>query len=92
MGNLPTADGTSATVQPGSILAVSPQGTLLAEIVDPKFINGPWGMAIREGRGTDRDARNGNDVKIFVSNVLNGTITRFDVQTGPQNKIAWVSA
>jgi hypothetical protein len=70
VGNLPTADGTSATVQPGSLLVIDRNGKLLGSLTDPNLVSGPWGMAIHdEGAGA----------QIFFSNVLNGTVTRLDV-------------
>ena len=69
VGNLPTKDGTSATVQPGSLLILNSSGQLRGVFADPTVINGPWGMAMRD---------QGNLVQIFVSNVLSGTIVRLD--------------
>ncbi|HLM98081.1 MAG TPA: hypothetical protein VK335_02295 [Bryobacteraceae bacterium] len=70
VGNMPTADGTSATVQPGSILVLDRNGELDGTLTDPTLINGPWGMAIHE---------EGNQAQMFVSNVLSGTVVRFDL-------------
>jgi hypothetical protein len=70
VGNLPTADGTSATVQAGSLLVIDRKGRLLGAVANNAILNGPWGMAIHElGNGT---------AQLFVSNVLAGTITRFN--------------
>lgn len=69
VGNLPTTDGTPATVQPGSLMVLDRSGNLLGQIVDSTVVDGPWGMAIH-----DSD----DSAQIFVSNVLNGTVTRFD--------------
>jgi len=71
VGSLPTADGTSATVQSGSLLFIDPRGRLLGSISNPGLVNGPWGLAIHDfGGGT---------AQIFVSNVLSGTVVRFEV-------------
>ena len=67
VGNLRTFDGTSATAQPSALQIISPSGTLLSVIADPAIINGPWGLAVSEHE---------HHVDVFVSNVLNGTITR----------------
>ena len=67
VGNLPTSDGTSATVQPGSLLMIDRKGNLIATLANPTLINGPWGMAIQDF---------GSSAIVFVSNVLNGTVTR----------------
>jgi len=70
VGNLPTVDGTPATVQAGSLLVIDRKGNLLGNLTDPNLIDGPWGMAIFDQGGV---------AKICISNVLNGTITRLDV-------------
>ncbi|MGD0959457.1 MAG: hypothetical protein ABSB19_06595 [Methylomonas sp.] len=71
VGSLPTADGTAATVQAGKLLVIDANGNLLSTISNPALVNGPWGMAIRE-------YDNHNHAQIFVSNVLSGTVVRFD--------------
>jgi hypothetical protein len=73
-GNLPTLDGTSATVQPGSLQILDGNGKLVGQVVNNSLINGPWGMAIMD---------TGTGAHVFVSNVLNGTITRLDVTFPP---------
>lgn len=70
VGNMPTSDGTSATVQPGSILIVDRNGNQDGVLTDAKLINGPWGMAIHD---------EGETAQMFVSNVLAGTVVRFDL-------------
>jgi len=71
VGSLPTTDGTSATVQPGSLLFIDPRGNLLGAISQQPWINGPWGMAINDFGG--------GAAQIFLSNVLSGQIVRLDV-------------
>ena len=66
VGNLKTADGTSNTATAGGLQIISPSGMLL-NVITNTAIDGPWGMAINE---RDRSA------DVFISNVLNGTITR----------------
>jgi len=68
-GSLPTFDGTPATVSPGSLLVLDGDGNLIGQYAST-YIDGPWGMAIDDL---------GNVAHMFVSNVLNGTITRLDV-------------
>jgi hypothetical protein len=70
VGNLPTMDGTSATIKPTSLLVLDRKGRLLANLTDKNLIAGPWGMTILD-RGTF--------VQVFFSNVLNGTVTRLDL-------------
>lgn len=71
VGSLPTADGTSNTIQPGSLLFIDPRGNLLGALNGTAYVNGPWGMAIHDFGG--------GAAQIFVSNVLTGDIMRFDV-------------
>lgn len=79
IGNLPTADGTSATVQPGSLSVLDRFGDFLGNIGNvPSTVDGPWSMAVDDlgtnGTGT---------AHVFVSNVLNGVISRFDLSYTP---------
>src|SRR5208337_1804052 len=74
VGNTPrtTVNGT-ATVAPGSLLILDRFGkvveTLLAS--DPaNQLDGPWGLTI---------VNQGSTSHVFVSNVLNGTVTRLDM-------------
>lgn len=71
VGSVPTKDGTSATVQPGSLLVINRSGSQIAEWTPAMAkINGPWDLTIFD---------EGNHAKVFVSNVLDGTVTRLDV-------------
>jgi len=71
VGNLPTSDGMCATAQKGSILVLDKSGNSLSPITDPVLVNGPWdSTALDTGEGF---------VKLFVSNVLSGTVARFDL-------------
>jgi hypothetical protein len=70
VGSVPTTDGSSATVQQGSLLVLNHNGQLIANLKNPKLLDGPWGMAVND---------QGNHAQIFISNVLNGTITRLNV-------------
>jgi hypothetical protein len=66
VGNAPTADGTSATAGPGSLLVINNQGKLIQTFTNAA-IQGPWDMALFDG----------GDVAIaFVSNALTGTVIR----------------
>jgi hypothetical protein len=74
IGNLPTADGTSATVQPGRLAVLDRNGNFLGTIGTLPVVNGPWGMAVSDtGNGVYGTAH------VFVSNVLSGVISRFDL-------------
>lgn len=67
VGNMPTKDGTSATVQPGSLIAINPQGQIVWTYANKQEINGPWDFTVYD---------QGSKVTVFVSNVLNGSIER----------------
>jgi DNA-binding beta-propeller fold protein YncE len=77
VGSLPTIDGTPATIQqPGSLLVINRQGQQIATISDPVLLDGPWDLTILDG---------GTWAKVFVSNVLNGTVTRLDLDVDANN-------
>jgi hypothetical protein len=74
IGNLPTADGTPATVQSGRLAVLDRAGNFLGTFGTLQTINGPWGMAVFDtGNGVSGTAHT------FVSNVLSGVISRFDM-------------
>lgn len=73
VGNMPTTDGTSDTVQPGSLLILDRFGNEVTELTDSKLIDGPWDLTVNE---------QGRFAQVFVSNVLSGTVSRFDLQEG----------
>jgi hypothetical protein len=76
VGNVPTTDGTFATIQSGSILVINRQGQQIATISDPVLLDGPWDLTILDGGGW---------AKVFVSNVLSGTVTRLDLDVDANN-------
>ena len=78
VGNMPTTDGTSNTVQPGSLIALNSAGQVFWTLVNTRLVNGPWDFTVNDQGGT---------VQVFVSNVLLGTITRLDL-TVTSNSIA----
>jgi hypothetical protein len=73
VGQLPNSNGTP---EPGSLLFLDKNGTLVL----PKYlnVNGPWDLAIDDHVDT---------AKIFVSNVLSGTVVRLEVSVGPSNVV-----
>ncbi len=78
IGNLPTLDGTAATVQPGRLSFLDRNGKFLGALNTTDVVNGPWGMAVHDdGNGLSGAAQ------VFLSNVLSGIISRIDVQYGP---------
>jgi len=86
VGSVTTTDGTSATVAAGPLLFIDQNGKLLGQ-VDAAKLDGPWDLALKD----DFD-----HAKVFVSNVLNGTVSRIDlslpdsktVTVGPITQIA----
>lgn len=70
VGNVPTADGTFATLGQGALQVIDRNGKWLATWTDPVFLNGPWDLALDD---------DGARVHIFVSNVGSGTVSRLDV-------------
>jgi hypothetical protein len=76
VGNVPTTDGTFATIQPGSLLVINRQGQQIATISDPMLLDGPWDLTILDG---------GAWAKVFVSNVISGTVTRLDLDVDANN-------
>ena len=69
-GSVPTSDPHGTAAEPGALLVIDHKGNLVTQLTTPDKINGPWGMAIN-----DQDDR----AQLFVSNVLDGTITRLEV-------------
>ncbi len=74
VANLPTSDGTSNTAKPGSILVINNQGKLI-QTISESAIDGPWDMAVVD---------NGDRATVYVSNALNGTISRIDFGVNDQ--------
>ncbi|WP_395065346.1 hypothetical protein [Paraburkholderia silvatlantica] len=72
VGNVPTADGKNV-IPPGSLLVINPQGRLVKELKDARLLDGPWDLTVIDG---------GNFVKVFVADVLNGTVARIDLAIG----------
>jgi len=65
VGSLPTSDGTSATAAAGCLIVLDSYGNPF-ETFYGSLINGPWDMTWSE---------RGNEAMLFVTNVLNGTVT-----------------
>ena len=65
VGSLPTKDGSSATANSGCLIALNSSGTPVKTITGP-LINGPWDMTALD---------HGNSADLFVTDVLNGTLT-----------------
>ena len=74
VANLPTADGTSATARPGSLLVINNQGKLIQTITN-SAIDGPWDMTVVDG---------GDKAIVFFANALSGTVSRIDFAVSEQ--------
>ena len=70
VGDMPTTDGMSDTVQPGSLLVIDASGNLVSTISSSQLINGPWNLTVND---------RGSSFQVFVSNVLAGTVSRIDM-------------
>lgn len=69
VGNVPSRDGTAATVTSGSLLVINNEGQLVSTISGPE-ISGPWDMTVFDG---------GNQAIAFVSMVLTGRVVRLNL-------------
>ncbi len=70
VGNVPTTDGTFNTIRQGALQVIDRNGNWVQTLTDKSFLDGPWDLALADG---------GNEAHIFVSSVLNGTVSRLDV-------------
>jgi hypothetical protein len=75
VGNVPTSNGSFSTIQPGSLLILNKDGQVVANLTNKQQLDGPWDMTVFQA---------GDLSFVFVSNVLNGTVTRIDLLT-PQS-------
>jgi hypothetical protein len=73
VGNFPSADGTCATAQDGSILVINSNGALVSSIINNQMIVGPWDAAVDD---------KGSSAQFFIANGLNGTISRLNLTVG----------
>jgi hypothetical protein len=64
VGSLPTKNGSSASMQAGCLIVINSSGKPV-ETISGGPINGPWDMTALD---------EGSTAKLFVSNVLNGTV------------------
>jgi hypothetical protein len=74
VGNVPTTDGTSATVHQGSLLILDHNGRVVRTLTSAGKLDGPWDLTVHEV---------GPLAQVFISNVLSGTVTRIDLLTSP---------
>lgn len=69
VGNVPTKDGSFSTIKQGSLIAINRWGKEIASFTDSTFLDGPWDLTALDF---------GKRVVVFVSSVLNGTVSRLD--------------
>ncbi|HUE12718.1 MAG TPA: hypothetical protein VMR25_01020 [Planctomycetaceae bacterium] len=74
VGNVPTTDGTFGTLQQGSLLILDKNGNVVANLKDHVKLDGPWDLTVFD---------EGPVAFVFVTNVLNGTVTRLDLAVSP---------
>jgi hypothetical protein len=81
VGNVPTTDGTYGTIGPGALQVLDRNGSVVTTWTDATLLDGPWDLAISD---------HGQRASVFVSSVLNGTVSRFDVTfTDSGISVAW---
>lgn len=73
VGNVPTTDGTAGTIGQGALQILDRRGNVVATWTDRVLLDGPWDLTVDD---------HGAWARIFVSNVLNGTVARFNVAVG----------
>src|ERR1700730_14949980 len=73
VGNVPTTDRKIGTIKPGSLLFLDRNGNQVSPSPYTNQLDGPWDLTI-----DDRF----DHARVFVSNVLNGTVTRLDLTVG----------
>ena len=70
VGNVPTTDGTFATIGQGALQVIDRHGKLVTTWKDKTFLDGPWDLSLDD---------DGARAHLFVSSVLNGTVSRLDL-------------
>lgn len=79
VGNLPSPGGACTEgpngqemgVGQGSLLILNKSGVVVTTLSDASLLDGPWDLVIRD---------QGEHAHVFVSNALNGTVTRIDLR------------
>jgi uncharacterized protein (TIGR03118 family) len=73
VGNLPAtydSKGNLLSIGQGSLLILDRNGNVVTSLSDSSLLDGPWDLTIND---------QGNKAQVFVSNVLNGVVTRIDL-------------
>ena len=70
VGSVSTTDGKFATIKAGPLLFLDRNGTVISPSPFTTKLDGPWDLTIDDQF---------DHARVFVSNVLNGTVTRLDL-------------
>jgi uncharacterized protein (TIGR03118 family) len=73
VGNLPAtydSQGNLVSIGQGSLTILDKNGNVVDTLTDAKLLDGPWDMTVHD---------EGDEAQVFVSNVLNGVVTRIDL-------------
>jgi uncharacterized protein (TIGR03118 family) len=73
VGNLPTtydSNGNVVSIGQGSLTILDKNGNVVTTLSDSALLDGPWDLTIND---------QGSQAQVFVSNVLNGVVTRMDL-------------
>jgi len=73
VGNVPTTTTNDVTTVngSGSLLILDKNGKVVTTLTDSKLLDGPWDLTVHD---------EGGHAQVFISNVLNGTVTRLDLK------------
>jgi len=74
VGSVSTADGKFATIEAGPLLFLDRNGDVIPPSPFTMKLDGPWDLTIDDEF---------DHARVFVSNVLNGTVTRLDLAITP---------
>jgi hypothetical protein len=74
VGNVPTTDGTVNTISNGTLQFINGHGNVVLTLTDSTFLDSPWDLTVND---------EGDHARVFVSNVLSGTVSRLDLAVGP---------
>ena len=74
VGRVSTADGKFATIKAGPLLFLDRNGNVISPSPFTTKLDGPWDLTIDDQF---------DNARVFVSNVLNGTVTRLDLAITP---------
>jgi uncharacterized protein (TIGR03118 family) len=72
VGNVPAYDsnGNLVSIGQGSLRILDSKGNVVTTLSDPQLLDGPWDLTVND---------QGDKAQVFVSNVLNGVVTRIDL-------------